>query len=346
MRQLRVLFSALVVTAFTLLSTGCSGPTSPAAGRRRVAAGTRLKLTISAPPVPAAAVPSRIARRPYRVGVSLLTRDDEFYKALEGGLKQQAIMLRVKLTVVSADKDLNKQINQVQNFIAQKMDAIILCPVDSQGIASAVMQANAAHIPVFTADIASKGGRVVCHIASDNVQGGRLDADYLAKLLNNKGSVAILDLSTVTSVQDRVRGFKDELKKFPGIRIVADQDVEGATRDNAVPKAVDILTAHPHLSAIFGINDPVALGALSAVQQLNRKNVLIVGFDAVPEAQNYIASNSQLKADAMQYPGIIGFTTVDAVVRSLNGQAVPPTIPIPVGLVTASSFKRVGRNEV
>jgi ribose transport system substrate-binding protein len=270
--------------------------------------------------------------------VSLLTRDDEFYKDLEQGMRDEAAARKVDITIMSGEKDLNKQINQVQNFLAQKMDAIILCPVDSQGIVSAVTAANIARVPVFTADIASKGGKVVCHVASDNVQGGLLAGIYVEKTLKGKGNVAILDLRTVTSVQDRVKGFKDALRPYPGIKIVADDDVEGAKRENAIPKATNILTAHREINVIFGINDPVALGALSTLQQLKRTVVTVVGFDAVPEAQRYIAAGSQLKADVIQYPKVIGRAAVDVVVRSLNGEPTAATIPIATGLVDASSF--------
>jgi ribose transport system substrate-binding protein len=340
-----------VLLCLSPLLTACSNPNDaasngttpkppPSATAPKSEPKPELKLTLSEPPVPADILPSAPAKKPYKIGVSLLTRDDEFYKSLEQGLKDEAARQKVELTITSADKDLNKQINQVQNFVAQKMDAIVLCPVDSQGILSAVTAANNANIPVFTADIASKGGKVVCHIASDNVQGGHLVGEYVARLLHLRGRVAILDFRTVTSVQDRVRGFKDALKTFPDIKIVADEDVEGAKRENAVPKATNILTAHPDINVIFGINDPVALGALSALQQLKKTDVVVVGFDAVPEAQSYIAANSPLKADAIQYPHVIGVATIDAVVKSLNGEAVPLTLPIPTGLVEASSFAK------
>jgi ribose transport system substrate-binding protein len=333
--------SALVGCANNTGGGSTATPTAPTGGAPAPSAPAAApKLTLTEPAVPAIAVPSAPAKKAYKIGVSLLTRDDEFYKALEQGLKDEAAKEKVEVTINSADKDLNKQINQVQNFIAQKMDAIVLCPVDSQGIASAVMQANQANIPVFTADIASKAGKVVCHVASDNVQGGKLDGDFLAKQLNGKGNVAILDLRTVTSVQDRVKGFKQALAAYPGIKIVADEDVDGAKRENALPKATNILTAHPETNAIFGINDPVALGALSVLQQLNKKDVIVVGFDAVPEAQSYIAKGSQLKGDAIQYPHVIGSATIDAIVKSLNGEMVPAIVPIPTGLVDASSFAK------
>lgn len=342
----RPLVPSLSLTlALGLTLAGCTnkgaqtgtGTSAPTPGGTPTAAAPSLNLP--QPDVPKVAIPSAPAKKAYTIGVSLLTQDDPFYQDLKQGLQDEGTKQKVTLQILSADKDLNKQINQVQNFVAQKMDAIVVCPVDSAGIINAVVAANNAKIPVFTADIASKGGKVTAHVASDNVQGGRLVGDYVGKtLLNGKGNVAILDLTTVTSVQDRVKGFKDALAKYPNVKIVADTDVPDAKRENAVPKATTLLTAHPEVNVIFGINDPVALGALSALQQRNNKDVQVVGFDAVQEAQIDISQGGQLKADAIQYPRVIGQGTVDAIVKSLNGEPVPPIIPIPTGLVTKDSF--------
>lgn len=286
-------------------------------------------------------MPTGPAKKNYTIGVSLMKQDDDFYKALKKGLEDEAGKDNVTVQILSADNDPNKQVDQVNNFVTKKVDAIVICPVDSSSIVGAVTSANNAGVPVFTADTAAKGGKVVCHVASDNVEGGRLVGEFAAKLLNGKGNVAILDLKTVTSVQDRVKGFMSAIAKSPGIKVVADEDVPKASRDNAMPKATNVLSAHSDTDLIFGINDNVALGAVSALQQANNTKTQVVGFDAAPEAQTYIASGtSPLKADAIQFPHLIGATTVDAVVKSLNGEQVPPVIPVPTGLVTKDSFKK------
>lgn len=325
----------------SIFLAGCTNKATEGASAAGTTPAAAPALNLPEPSQPAEAVPSEPAKRPYKIAVSLLTQDDEFYKALKKGLEEQGKKQGVEVEILSADKDLNKQVNQVQNFIAKKVDAIVVSPVDSSGLIAAVTAANNAKIPVFTADIASKGGDVVCHIASDNVEGGRLAGEYAGKLLNGKGSVAILNQSTVTSVQDRVNGFREALAKFPQIKIVADEDVDGGKRDVAVTKATNLLTAHPDVNLIFGINDNVALGTLSALQQANKSNVLVIGFDASLEAQTYIASGtSPLKAEAIQFPRLIGATTIDAIVRHLNGEKVPPKIAVPTGLVTIDSFKK------
>ena len=105
-----------------------------------------------------------------------------FYQDLKHGSSQRAAdSLGIDLHIVAGEWDLARQTSQVENFITQRMDAIIIAPVDSRGIVSAVEEANRAGIPVFTADIASAGGDVTAHVASDNAQGGRLVGEYLAR---------------------------------------------------------------------------------------------------------------------------------------------------------------------
>lgn len=348
MKRVHRIWLAAASVAALIVVSGCSNPGAENANNSGAtpnstapAATTALKLNLTEPPEPKEAVPSAAAKKPYHIGVSLLTQDDDFYRALKKGLEDQGAKQNVQMDILSADKDMGKQVNQVQDFIAKKVDAIVLCPVDSSSVVAVVTQANNANIPVFTADIASKGGKIVSHIASDNVAGGSLAGEFAGKLLNGKGNIAILDLKTVTSVQDRVNGFKAAIAKYPGIKIVADEDVPDAKRENAVPKATDLLTAHPEVNLIFGINDNVALGALSALKQANKGDISVVGFDAGQEAQNYISSGtSPLKADAIQFPHLIGMTTVDAIVRSLNGEQVPAKIAVPTGIVTKDSFQK------
>lgn len=330
----------------TLWLAGCSNPadtssTTPNPAAPTATAPAAPKLTIAEPAEPKEAIPTVNAKKRYTIGVSLLKQDDDFYKSLKQGLMDQGTKQNVDLEIESADLDPSKQVNQVQGFIQKKVDAIVLCPVDSDAIGPTVDLANKANIPVFTADVAAKSGKIVCHIASDNVQGGRLDGEYAAKLLNGKGKVAILDQKTVSSVQDRVKGFKEAIAKYPGIVLVDDVDVTGGQKDVAVTKATNLLSAHADIDLIFGINDNVALGTLSALQSVKNDKVMVLGFDAGPEAQTYIASGtSPLKADAIQFPHLIGVMTVDAIIKSLNGEQVPPSLPVPTDLVTKDSFSK------
>jgi ribose transport system substrate-binding protein len=273
-----------------------------------------------------------------QVGVTLLTEAHVFYQSLKQGLQQGADSLGLDLHVVAGEWDLARQTSQVQNFVTQGMDAIIVAPVNSSGIVSAIEDANRAHIPVFTADISADGGAVVAHVASDNLQGGRLLGEYVAQRLNGGGNVAILDQPTVASVRDRVTGFTQALAKYPNIRILARPAVERGLRDVAKQKMDNLLTSDQHIDAVFGTNDDCALGALAAIQAAGTKNIFVVGYDATPEARTEIASGTALVADAVQDPVTIGRRTIEAVATVLKGEPVRAVIPVPVGIVTRDSL--------
>ncbi len=273
------------------------------------------------------------------IGVSLLTRGHIFYRDLEEGLQNEAAKYGYKLIITSADWDLGKQISQIEDFISRRVDAIIVSPVDSKGIGSGIGEANKAGIPVFTADIAAEEGKVVSHIASDNVQGGRLAGEYLAKLLNGKGKVAIINQPAITSVLDRVAGFREAILKYPDIKVVADVNGQGV-RDRSLQVTADALQANPQLDGIFGINDDTALGALDAVNQFNRKGIVIIGYDATPPAVDAIMKDSPLKADVVQYPKLIGVRTIDVINDYFNNKIVPANVPVDVGIVDKEALQK------
>ena len=272
------------------------------------------------------------------IGVTLLTREHVFYKDLEAGLREAADKAGYRLIVNSGDMDLAKQQSQIDNFIVQKVDAIILCPADSKGIAPAIEKANGAGIPVFTADIAAQGGQVVSHIASDNLAGGRLAAEFIAKALGGQGEVGIIGQQEVQSGLDREMGFKEEMKKYPGIKVAAVLN-GGGVRDKALKAAEDMLQGNPNLKGIFGINDDSALGALSAAEARGRNDLVIVGYDAIPEAVKAIQRGSALKADVAQQPRDLGAKTIEAIARHFAGTPVEKSIAVPVKIVDANSLK-------
>jgi len=273
------------------------------------------------------------------VGVTLLTEEHPFYRELKSAFIEQCKVRNLKPMIMSCNMDLPTQTSQVENFITQRVNAMVVCPADSAGIAGAVRKANNAGIPVFTADIAAQGGKIVSHIASDNVSGGKLAGEYMAKLLHGKGDIAIINHPVVQSVQDRVKGFKEAIARYPGMRIIDDQAAEGK-RDMAVTVTENILQKHARLDGIFAINDSSALGALAAIDQHGWKKIVLVGYDGDPEARAKILAGTALKADAVQYPREIGKATADAVADYLAGKKVPAFIPVRVGLIDQASLKK------
>jgi ribose transport system substrate-binding protein len=256
------------------------------------------------------------------IGVSIQNREAQFYQDMESGMRAEAAKNGYSLIVVDASRDNAKQQSQVEDFISKRVDAI------------------SAGIPVFTADIASTSqqGRVVAHIASDNVQGGFQAGSLICQAVGKGGSIAIIDEPEVTSVQDRVKGFKAAIaQRCPSVTIVADVD-SGGTRDKASSDTGDILQAHRDLKGIFGINDDSALGALAAVRAAGLTGkIAIVGYDATPEARDAIAKG-EMYGDAVQYPAKIGSTTIDVIANYFAGKKPPPVVKIGVGTFTKASL--------
>jgi ribose transport system substrate-binding protein len=277
------------------------------------------------------------------IGVTLLARQHIFYRDLEEGLVEEAGKNNYELIITSADWDLGKQIAQIEDFVSRNVDAIIVCPVDSKGIGLGIKKANNAGIPVFTADIAAQEGVVVSHIASNNFEGGKLAGEYMAKLLTGKGKIAIINQPAITSVIERVQGFKESISKYPDIKITADVNGQGV-RDRALQVTSDMLQANPKLDGIFGINDDSALGALDAVQQFGRKGIVIIGYDATPPAVDAILNDSPLKADVIQYPEKIGEKTIQVIRDNFAGKKVPSSIPVEVGIVDKEELMNQASN--
>jgi len=275
------------------------------------------------------------------IGVSIQNREAQFYQDMEAGMKAEAKKYGYTVNVVDASRDNSKQQSQVEDFISQKVAAIVLTPYDSQAIGSAIVEANKAGIPVFTADIAntSNQGTVVSHVASDNVQGGAQAAKLMcAALAGSPGQIAIIDEPEVTSVQDRVKGFKAGLVACPNAKVVADID-GGGERAKASSAAEDILQAHKGLRGIFGINDDSALGAAKAVEAAGLTGkVFVIGYDATPEARAAIKDGS-MYGDAIQHPDQIGAETIDAIAASFAGKPVPKRIAVAVGTYTKGDAK-------
>ncbi len=270
------------------------------------------------------------------IGFSVQNREAQFYQDMEAGMKSEAAKFGYTVTVVDAARDNAKQQSQVEDFISQKVAAIVLTPYDSQAIGSAIVEANKSNIPVFTADIASasKDGKVVSHIASDNVQGGMQAAKLMcAALPGHVGTIAIIDEPEVTSVQDRVKGFKDGIKACPGVTVVSDID-GGGERAKASSSMEDILQSHKDLKGVFGINDDSALGAAKAIEGAGLKGkIVVIGYDAAPEARTAIAAGS-MYGDAIQHPDQIGAKTIDAIHDYFSGKPPAAKIAVPVGTYT------------
>lgn len=272
------------------------------------------------------------------IGISVLTMNNPFFKEIVDSARAEAQKNGYQVVAVSGDLDVAKQQNQVKDFIVRKVAAIILCPCDSKAIGPAIREANAAGIPVFTADIAclDPTAKVVAHVATDNRIGGRMAAEAMVEALGGKGRIAILDHPEVESALLRTRGFEERLAELRkeradlAIEVVAKLPGNG-DKARSYQATQDLIQAHGMLDGIFAVNDPSALGAVAALEAAGKKGVKVVGFDGQPEGLKAI-SDGKIYADPVQFPDRIGAETVKAVIATMQGEEVKAQILIPTVL--------------
>jgi ribose transport system substrate-binding protein len=291
---------------------------------------------------------ARSAKPGRLIGLSVLTMNNPFFKEIADTMAAEGAKQGYEVLAVSGDNDPAKQQNQVKDFIVKKAVAIVLCPCDSRAIAPAIREATAAGIPVFTADIAclDPGAGVVTHVATDNLQGGRMAADAMVEAIGGKGQVAILDYPEVESVILRTKGFHqrlDELNRQPGVKVeVVAALPGGGERAKSFKAMQDILQAHPSLSGVFAVNDPSALGARAALESAGKAEaVKIVGFDGQPDGKRAIR-DGKIYADPIQFPDKIGRQSLEVILRYFNGEEPPKQILIPTALYRQSDAAQDG----
>src|SRR5258707_14839038 len=219
------------------------------------------------------------------IGVSLAQDDNPFYIAMLRGIRARAQELGWDVATVSANEDKLKQINGVQDLVARGVKGILISPIDAVGVNAAYDAAAAAKIPIVSAARGSASPNQTIHVAMDEKQIGRDIAEWTAQKLGGKGKVALLmgpsGAPAFTNLGD---GYSEVMAKYPGIEIVFRADGP-LTRERGVKQAEDVLVANPDLSAIYTANDDVALGAMQAVNAVNRKGkTLVTGMNGVPPA--------------------------------------------------------------
>ncbi|MEY4686748.1 MAG: hypothetical protein RIR76_771, partial [Verrucomicrobiota bacterium] len=222
---------------------------------------------------------------------------------------------------------------------AAKVDLIVLNAADTKGIAPAVRKARAAGIVVVAVDVAAEGG-VNATVMSDNVQAGRLAAEFLVRRLGGKGEVVIVNGPPVSAVADRVSGAEAVFKANPGIRVLSRDQNAGGNRQGGMNVMTDLLTAHPKVGAVFAINDPSGLGAALALRQARRDDVVVAAVDGAPDAEKALQdARSAFAATAAQDPFTMAGKAVEVGFSILQGRPAPSErVLVPVSLVTRENI--------
>ncbi|MCY2950475.1 MAG: sugar ABC transporter substrate-binding protein [Planctomycetota bacterium] len=266
-------------------------------------------------------------------GVSFQTMNNPFFVDLNKGLKAVIEAKGDRLVTLDAQFNSLKQMNDLADLLQQQPAAIFINPVNWEGIRGTLIEAKRKNVPVIVVDApVSDPDLVLCQVASDNVEAGRLACEALVKV-NPNAKVVILGYSVNKACIDRVAGFRSEAAKHPALRILDTQDVKGTT-EAARPVMRDMLGRFPELDAVFPINDPGALGCISAIESAARPGqVTVVTVDGSREGAAAILSG-KLHSTSAQFPREIGRIAAEKAYEHLAGKTVAKDITVPVKLIT------------
>src|SRR6202140_4197714 len=271
------------------------------------------------------------------VGLTVGDLGNPFFVQIAHGAESRAKQIndKVEFTALSSNYDVNNQTNQIDNFIASNVNLILLGAADSKGIAPAGMRAKQAGITVVAVDVGAEGG-VDATVTSNNKQAGQLDGKYVADRLKGKGQIVIVNGPPVSAVTDRVAGFLEEIKKYPDLKILSQDQNAGGSRDGGLRGMTDLLTAFPKIDAVFAINDPTAIGCDLAAKQAQRKDFFIVGVDGAPDVVPSLKDkDSLIAASAAQDPYSMSGKAVEIGYDCMNGKKPAEELTlIPVDLIT------------
>ena len=264
----------------------------------------------------------------------------EYQVALVDGIKKKSAEAGLVLRVVDGKGDPNLQVTQVLDAVTKKPDALLVNPVDAKLIVAGVKRANEANIPVFIMENPPPEGKFLGFVDYDNVAGGAMGADELAKLIDEKG-VVLETRGSVGSDQAQLRhkGFTERMKeKYPNIE-VRSLNTEWVA-DNAYKMVLDAFTQNPNIKGLFSHNDEMVRGIVSALRQIGKLvppgqqgHVIVVGLDGTPLALDRIREGTQ-DASVGQDPNAMGGFIIDDIIAYFEGKPFQPKASTEPVLIT------------
>lgn len=264
-----------------------------------------------------------------KIGMVVSTLDNPFFVTMKDGATKKAKELGYDLVVVNSQNDATKERSNIDDLVQQGVAAIIINPTDSDAVGNSIKVANDKKIPVLTVDRQANQGTVVTHIASDNVKGGKMAADFILEKLGGKANIVELQgLPGASATRDRGKGFHEGVDGKANVKVVASQAAD-FDRQKGLNVMQNIMQSTPQFDAVFAHNDEMALGAVKA---LSGKKVIIVGFDGTDDAKKAVESG-EMTATVAQQPDLMGSLAVENAVKVLKGETVPKQIPVDLKLI-------------
>ena len=267
------------------------------------------------------------------------TMNNPFWTAMMGGIKEemkaQGMDPDTQLVTVDADSDQATMNNYVYDLINQKVDAIILAPMDCTAVTEALQACSDAGIPVINVDTAvDRTDLVVSVIASDNYGAGVACAEDMMTKLDEGSKIWVMDQPSGTACVQREQGFLDTIGDY--FEVVGTTDTSGDTA-TTLSAAEDAITSDQDLKGFFCINDMGALGCVQAAAAANRSDILIYGVDGNPDFMSYVEDGSAT-GSAAQQPSVIGKNAIDTALDYIAGKDVESEITVDVEMITKDNI--------
>ena len=275
------------------------------------------------------------------IGVSVADQKSLFYIAAVDGMKKAAAERGVKLIVLSADNDANKQVNQVNDLLTQRIDALVFIAQDATAAAAGVRAANKANVPVIAVDEKpeSGNGQLATYIATDSVKAADALCTFVFDKMGKSGEIGILrGVLGATAELQRSKGCKQALARTPGIKVVATQSANW-DETQGYKAAQNMLASNPGIKAIFGESDAMGLGAAKAARDAKRK-IIAVGIDGFPTMVAGIKAGLT-QATQAQVPYKMGQLSIDNSLKAIAGEKLPAEQFQDTVLVTSENVKTV-----
>lgn len=333
----KLLSVLLSVSMLAVMLAGCGS-----SGSKEAAADASVKETAESAVQEATEALKDSGKEHYTFGYTCMDGTNPFFVILEQTIRESVEAKGDTLISTDPANDVSLQITQIEDMISQGIDAIFLNPAEAEGILPALDQLKAAGIPIinFDTEVADMS-YVSSYAGSDNYNAGKVCGEDLVKKYPNGGDIIVLDSPTMNSVVDRTNGFLDAIKG-KGFNIVAQQDAKG-NLEVAMGITEDLLQANGNVVAIFGGNDPTALGALAAANAAGIKECKIYGVDGSPDIKAELASGTSLiEGTGAQSPIGIAKTSVDIMYKIMAGETVDDRYPVETFLITADNVADYG----
>ena len=342
----KVLSAILSVAMVAAMLVGCgSKEAETAAPAADAAAPATEQAAEQSAETAVAEAQAAVGERPeggYKFGYTCMDGSNPFFVILEQTIREEVEANGDTLVSFDPANDVTRQISGVEDLIAQGIDAMFMNPAEAEGILPALDALKEAGIPFvgFDTEVADMS-YLVSYAGSDNYNAGYVCGEDLVKKCPDGGPIIVLDSPTMNSVTDRTNGFLDAIKD-KGFDIVAQQDAKG-NLEVAMGIAEDLLQAHSDVVAIFGGNDPTALGALAAANAAGLTDCKIYGVDGSPDIKAELASgNSLIEGTGAQSPISIAKKSVEIMYKYLAGEKVDAKYPVETFLITADNVADYG----